>query len=1373
MPKKIHEIKTFLSGTITTPDSKDIPEDAAESSLNIDPVSSDGRLLGIGTDDEIISKLDESSYNEFDTMGMINYNGERILVGANVDENTIHTIRNLYNEDNISISSDAVGSIKEASLVIDNNQAYIGLGGDNLASRPQFAGLVTNNTFSDSVNNSILVENAEAKPLEAGYYGIRKVATTVPATSVAGLTPSGNTAATEDDYLWGLAPDEKFLFRITVSDATKGSSGDDGTLTPSDYIKDSDGVVINTTIMSIATCISQDNMLWATTRDGRILRLHVNASTLSITIETVIVPKFLKVDEEINDVGSSMVNSHNFNNKPPPSNAVLSDIIEARSADSDVSNHDLIISYWIEDGTGFAPRDSYMYKKSINNWNRDDTAGDTDEPIIHIDTPSIDGSDNVLTRYVNDNALFKDISIIFDEYNTRTTQMGGVSTIVACRDNSGGNVILSNLRLGEDEGEIGSGISEDITNPHPSGYFENGTTYVGYEDLEYRDQLHYDYSDDSPNDDGVYTPVYYTENNPATNKHLLAINVDDGKVYDLGSNIGFEEGFRLRVHRFGLIACNESDVDITEDVLVHLYATSDKKFCISAGKIVRYRFPYYQSGQVIYYKERFFGVPGHGIEEEHFNNGFFITVNTSKKEHPKHAHNAAEDDDITDVIMATNSIPWGDFNNTDGGSESVGSCFLNILSKNSAIPSDGLGGYSWLSPSGVESIVMDRFGNRASGSLTTSSNYKTPANYENLAFISERQPVPPNEPTSNRFWSVDFDTIDLEKSDSYTYNRLYGDFTNGFEDLVDGQNYSAHTYYRGFDFLKQGRQASSTYMDYKDEANVAGACIFSVFGSAATVGGAGANLFQTWYFSLYTTDSNNYSNGILPLTAEATHYNDWGTLDEDKTTYSLVDFSEVVGGANNFVSGAKCFYKIALVYDNGAISKLNLQQSEYTTSAACDYVILDIKLSASDLSRRVTAIQVYRRGGDTEGDESTQWYLAVNDIPLSTGWTPIFNGQDEIIYYVKRIYDTNSNILNTYEKNSGLTSSEVTIHTLPNYSLSTVCNNFNIIGKCYIPDMDNLTNYLFKSLAGRYNSFNISDLDSFTKLPTTPTALASFNGRLFAFDENNTYIINTEYMIIEDELEGIGCLSQNSVVTTEFGMFFADDSNIYHYTGKETIPIANSILKTRSGKQGWLERYKTARDKPTLIFDGNKLSLIVLYKQKQQMSEEEAIQYVNEILLDNTLGLDVLDIVNQVSPNAALVYNLKNRRWDMWEAPNLTNIHSGISGKDGEPIISSQENIVFYTTNEEDRRDWESTSKNITLGIDGKKKKFYKVLTQSNIDDDITEYSLDNGEFQVGDTINKKAKSIQLRIKSQDNIDAEVDSITLTYRDLPTSKKNV
>ena len=448
-------------------------------------------------------------------------------------------------------------------------------------------------------------------------------------------------------------------------------------------------------------------------------------------------------------------------------------------------------------------------------------------------------------------------------------------------------------------------------------------------------------------------------------------------------------------------------------------------------------------------------------------------------------------------------------------------------------------------------------------------------------------------------------------------------------------------------------------------------------------------------------------------------------------------------------------------------------QSEYTTSADCDYVVLDLKLSPNDISRRVTSIQLYRRGGTTDGDESTQWNLVTNNIPLSIGWMPVKNDENETIYYIKRIHDNNSNILGTYEKNSGLTSTEVTIHTLPNYGLSTICNSFNVVGRCYIPDMDNLTNYLFKSLAGRYNVFNISDEDSFLKLPTTPTALASFNGRLFVFDENNTYIVNTEYMIIEDELEGVGCLSQNSVVTTEFGMFFADDSNIYHYTGKETIPIANSVLKTKSGKEGWLERSKaTSASIPNLVFDGNKLSLIVFYKQQTKLSAEEINDLVMDTLADNP-ELDVLDIISMFNENRALVYNLKNRRWDIWETPTLLPIGSAISGKDGEPIVSDSNNLVFYTKNEQDRRDWEWISKNITLGLDGKKKKFYKVSTQSNVDDDIVEYSLDNGDFQEGSVINKKAKSIQLKIKSQDNLDAKVDSITLTYRNLPTSKKNV
>ena len=50
MPKELHEIKNFMTGTITTPSETDIPDDSASYSLNIDPVAEDGILKGIPDD---------------------------------------------------------------------------------------------------------------------------------------------------------------------------------------------------------------------------------------------------------------------------------------------------------------------------------------------------------------------------------------------------------------------------------------------------------------------------------------------------------------------------------------------------------------------------------------------------------------------------------------------------------------------------------------------------------------------------------------------------------------------------------------------------------------------------------------------------------------------------------------------------------------------------------------------------------------------------------------------------------------------------------------------------------------------------------------------------------------------------------------------------------------------------------------------------------------------------------------------------------------------------------------------------------------------------------------------------------------------------
>lgn len=46
MPRMVAEIKNFGVGIVATPDSKDIPTDASDYSLNIEPVSSNGMIKG-------------------------------------------------------------------------------------------------------------------------------------------------------------------------------------------------------------------------------------------------------------------------------------------------------------------------------------------------------------------------------------------------------------------------------------------------------------------------------------------------------------------------------------------------------------------------------------------------------------------------------------------------------------------------------------------------------------------------------------------------------------------------------------------------------------------------------------------------------------------------------------------------------------------------------------------------------------------------------------------------------------------------------------------------------------------------------------------------------------------------------------------------------------------------------------------------------------------------------------------------------------------------------------------------------------------------------------------------------------------------------
>ena len=86
-------------------------------------------------------------------------------------------------------------------------------------------------------------------------------------------------------------------------------------------------------------------------------------------------------------------------------------------------------------------------------------------------------------------------------------------------------------------------------------------------------------------------------------------------------------------------------------------------------------------------------------------------------------------------------------------------------------------------------------------------------------------------------------------------------------------------------------------------------------------------------------------------------------------------------------------------------------------------------------------------------------------------------------------------------------------------------------------------------------------INDFLTLKSKPTALANFNGRLYAFDEKNIYRINQQSLAIEDIYEGVGCTGKDSVVVTEYGMFFADRNGAYMHNGQSPIKISEPIQK--------------------------------------------------------------------------------------------------------------------------------------------------------------------------------------------------------------------
>ena len=440
---------------------------------------------------------------------------------------------------------------------------------------------------------------------------------------------------------------------------------------------------------------------------------------------------------------------------------------------------------------------------------------------------------------------------------------------------------------------------------------------------------------------------------------------------------------------------------------------------------------------------------------------------------------------------------------------------------------------------------------------------------------------------------------------------------------------------------------------------------------------------STVYLARGSKDLNENKHQILRSVATA--------ADGSSTslTYSLesdlsVAFTEIGTDGSWPANTSKVFYKMSYVYDGYQESPLS-NVFLHSISAATKRLRLNISIhNVSSLNARVSHLNVYSASStNSQAQGPDGFYRLVTSLKVDSSFTSSTsdeNGSLTPAYGAIRTkeYLDDGKTTSSYEARTGI--SEAISNTIPNYQLSTSLNNQLFVARCSHEDIDDAGNYLFKSRPYNFDQFNWAQ--DFLILPTYPTAMTSFNGRIYVFDENNTYRIEPNNLYIEDVFEGAGCFSQRSVSVSDYGMCFADKNNIYLHDGKQANPISVSIYGGGVGTGAAYSWSRVATDfDPIVRFYNKYKSFLIFFKYG--------------------------------STYQIWSFNIIKQRWDRWDfgtvegSSTITTEPTDVFvGRDGEINVSSGNKWYYLLSDVSNRKDWDWESKKITLGQDTQVKRF-------------------------------------------------------------------
>jgi hypothetical protein len=333
----------------------------------------------------------------------------------------------------------------------------------------------------------------------------------------------------------------------------------------------------------------------------------------------------------------------------------------------------------------------------------------------------------------------------------------------------------------------------------------------------------------------------------------------------------------------------------------------------------------------------------------------------------------------------------------------------------------------------------------------------------------------------------------------------------------------------------------------------------------------------------------------------------------------------------------------------------------------------------TQIPKRASGVKVYRAESTTSSATTpSSVFRLVKVIPFSKAWTVA-----GVTYSF--VFDDTGIKGASFEAEAGL--AETLEGTLPRYALSAQLNNQHYIGKCwhegYVKDA---TSYIFVSKVGKFDVFDW--LVDFIKLPTVPTALTSFAGRIYAFDELNTYRIRGgNELFIEDAFEGVGCLNDDAVVSTDFGMFFADNKNIYMHNGKSAEPIGEAIVRGDS-VYSWQNRDISYHTRA--MYDATRRSVYFTFKAG--------------------------------SNYYAWAWNIPRKRWDMLSFGDAegTDQPKGFYILNDTSLNVGTGSAVVNFLGGSSKRDWTWVSKDLTMGNDTQQKKIKSILLPTRVKSNYT-----------------------------------------------------